>query len=168
MGHALMRIVWASALAMVAFAAPVHAQGAKPSVRATKAIEDCIKNPVPAGKHQPNAEGCIGIVSDPCLDNDNTKSTADMNACIDREQAVWDEFLNETYRRLRAKLDDKQKVKLRDMQRAWIESRNRTCAFYWDFFQGTMASPMSTGCVNRETARRALFLLGFLNDADAK
>jgi hypothetical protein len=27
-----------------------------------------------------------------------------------------------------------------------------------------MASPMAAECVNRETARRALFLLGFLND----
>jgi len=44
----------------------------------------------------------------------------------------------------------------------------RTCAFYWDYFQGTMASPMSAACMNEETARRALFLLGFLHDADAK
>ena len=67
-------------------------------------------------------------------------------------------------RRLREKLDETQRVKLRDMQRAWIASRDRSCGFYWDFYQGTMASPMAAECVNRETARRALFLLGFLND----
>jgi uncharacterized protein YecT (DUF1311 family) len=87
-----------------------------------------------------------------------------MNACIDRERAVWDDILNETFRRLREKLDEGQRVKLRDMQRAWLVSRDKTCAFYWDFYQGTMASPMAASCVNRETARRALFLLGFLND----
>ena len=31
-----------------------------------------------------------------------------------------------------------------------------------------MASPMSAGCVNKETAERALFLLGFLNEAEGK
>ncbi len=36
------------------------------------------------------------------------------------------------------------------------------------YFHGTMASPMSTSCDNREIARRALFLLGFLNDAEGK
>jgi uncharacterized protein YecT (DUF1311 family) len=87
-----------------------------------------------------------------------------MNACIDREVAVWDDILNESFRRLREKLDETQRVKLRDMQRAWIASRDRSCGFYWDFYQGTMASPMAAECVNRETARRALFLLGFLND----
>ena len=45
------------------------------------------------------------------------------------------------------------------MQRAWIESRDRTCAFYDDYHQGTIARPMSALCINRETARRALFLL---------
>ena len=54
------------------------------------------------------------------------------------------------------------------MQRAWIGSRDRTCAFYWDFFRGTMASPMSAFCNNRETARRALFLLGFLDNAEGR
>jgi uncharacterized protein YecT (DUF1311 family) len=91
-----------------------------------------------------------------------------MVTCIAREQAVWDDILNETFRRLRAKLDATQQTKLREMQRAWITSRDKTCAFYWDFFQGTMATPMSAECVNRETGRRALFLLGFLNDLDNK
>ncbi len=54
------------------------------------------------------------------------------------------------------------------MQRAWFASRDKTCAFYWDYFQGTMASPMSASCDNREIARRALLLLGFLNDAEGK
>ncbi|MEJ2378869.1 MAG: lysozyme inhibitor LprI family protein [Pseudolabrys sp.] len=63
---------------------------------------------------------------------------------------------------------DKQKVKRRDMQRAWIASRDKTCAFYWGFFQDTTTSPMTADCVNRETARRALFPLGFLNDAEGR
>lgn len=140
--------------------APAAAQTAKPSARDTAKIQDCLKS-----KHD-KQEACIGIIADPCLESDQTKSTADQNACNDRELAVWDDILNETFRRLRDKLDDTQKVKLRDMQRAWVVSKEKTCAFYWDYYQGTMASPMGSYCVNKETARRALFLLRFLMDAE--
>ena len=81
---------------------------------------------------------------------------------------MWDDILNETYRRLREKLDETQQTKLRDMQRAWMVSRDKGCGFLWDYFQGTMANPMIAECVNRETGRRALYLLGFLNDMDGR
>jgi len=136
----------------------------KPDARAATAIEDCVKSKSATGM----GETCIGIVSGPCLDKAADPSTAGMVACVARERAVWDDILNETYNRLRAKLDDKQQQKLRAMQRAWIAARDATCGFYWDFYQGTMASPMSAGCVNKETAERALFLLGFLNEAEGK
>jgi len=136
----------------------------RPDARASATIQDCVKSKSATGM----GETCIGIVSGPCLDKAADPSTAGMVACIARERAVWDDILNETYNRLRAKLDDKQQQKLRDMQRTWIAARDATCGFYWDFYQGTMASPMSAGCVNKETAERALFLLGFLNEAEGK
>jgi hypothetical protein len=43
--------------------------------------------------------------------------------------------------------------------------RKRTCAFYYDYFQGRMANPMTANCENRETARRAVVLMGFAEDA---
>lgn len=139
---------------------PAAAQTDKPSAKDAAAIQSCLKA-------KPQAQfNCVGVVADPCLERDDTKSTADKNACIDRELAVWDDILNETFRRLRDKLDEQQKTKLRDMQRAWIVSKEKTCAFYWDYFQGTMASPMGSYCVNSETARRALFLRAFLEDAE--
>ena len=46
--------------------------------------------------------------------------------------------------------------------------RDKTCAFYWDFFQGTMASPMSAYCNVRETARRAMFLIFFMDEAEGR
>jgi uncharacterized protein YecT (DUF1311 family) len=145
-------------------ATPVLAAGV-PEARDTAIIQDCVKV---SGADTSKAEACIGRVANPCLDRDDTRSTADQDACIDRERKVSDDILNETFRRLRDKLDETQKGKLREMQRAWIASRDKSCAFYWDFFQGTMASPMGAFCVNRETGRRALFLLGFLNDTDDK
>jgi uncharacterized protein YecT (DUF1311 family) len=111
-------------------------------------------------------ESCIGIVADPCNASDATKSTADQNACNDREARVWDSLLNESYRKLRDKLDETQKGKLRDMQVAWIAAKDKTCAFYWDYYQGTMASPMGSYCVMKETGRRALFLRAFVEEAD--
>jgi uncharacterized protein YecT (DUF1311 family) len=160
MGYALIRTC--IAIACLFLLTSAGAQGA-PESDASAAIQDCVKT------HGPyKGESCIGIVSGPCLQRGETSSTADMVACVASEEKVWDDILNETYRRLREKLDAQQRKKLRDMQRAWIESRDKTCAFYWDFFQGTMASPMSAQCMNRESARRALLLLGFLNDTEEK
>ena len=140
-----------------------EAETAAPNARDVAAVQDCLKSQ--RGRDL-KGERCIGVVVDPCLKR--ARSTADQNACADRELAVWDDILNETYRRLGRRLDDEQKAKARDMQRAWIESRDKTCAFYWDFFQGTMASPMSAYCNVRETARRAMFLIFFMEEAEGR
>lgn len=153
----------AVALALL-LAPPAFAAGA-PDAKDSAVIQDCVKS---SGEDTAKADVCVGRIADPCLARDSTRSTADQNACIDREYKVWDDILNETFRRLRETLDETQKNKLRDMQRAWIASRDASCAFYWDFYQGTMASPMTAYCQTRETARRALFLLGFLNNAGNK
>jgi uncharacterized protein YecT (DUF1311 family) len=147
-------------------AAPGIAQNPKQAGRDSKTIQSCVMNV--KGSVARNGERCIGIIADPCLKRPGALSNADMVACISRESSVWDDILNETFRRLNDKLDSEQKIKLRDMQRAWIESRDRTCAFYYDYHQGSIAVPMSALCVNRETARRALFLLDFLNDAEGR
>jgi uncharacterized protein YecT (DUF1311 family) len=145
-------------------AAPSLAQNNKPDAKASATIEDCVKTKSADG----TGELCIDLVATPCLERDETKSTADMVNCVAVETRVWDDILNETFRRLKERLDDTQQTKLREMQRAWIVSRDKTCDFYWDFYQGTMATPMSADCINRQTAQRALFLLGFLNDTGNK
>src|SRR5262249_11509982 len=119
-------------LTVLLLAQTSFAEVAKPSPRDATAVQHCLKSS--RGKEL-NGERCIGVVADPCLKQ--AKSTADSNACADRELAVWDGMLNETYRRLAEHLDDDQKTKAREMQRAWIESRNKTCDFYWDYYQGT-------------------------------
>jgi uncharacterized protein YecT (DUF1311 family) len=126
MGYALMRAA-AAVFILLMTVAVASAQSKNPNPDDSKALQDCIKAAAPAGKAVTEAESCIGIVSTPCLDDEKTKSTADMNACIDRETVVWNDILNETYRRLREKLDNEQQGKLRDMQRAWVASRDATC-----------------------------------------
>ena len=145
-------------------ALPAFAEG-KPDARDSAAIQNCIKTKT--GRHW-NWENCLGVVSDRCSKNEASMAASEVMACINREQLVWDDILNETYRRLREKLDDQQQVKLRDMQRAWIASRDKSCNFLLDYFEGSMANPMIADCVSRETGRRALYLLGFLNDAEGK
>jgi uncharacterized protein YecT (DUF1311 family) len=158
----MVRAVLPVCIALALAVTPSRAE--KPDAADSAKVQSCVKS----AAETRDRERCIGVVADPCAERDDAQSTADQVACAARELAVWDDILNETYRRLRDKLDTKQKAKLRDMQRAWVQSRTRTCDFYWDFFQGTMASPMSAFCENRETARRALLLLGFLDNAEGR
>jgi uncharacterized protein YecT (DUF1311 family) len=89
--------------------------------------------------------------------------------CLDRERLVWDRIVNDSYKAMMAALDPEQQVKLREMQRSWIQTRDLTCMFWSDYFQGTMANPMIASCTNRETARRAILLRIFADDiADRK
>ena len=87
---------------------------------------------------------------------------------------VWwgDELINlynDAYKTMMDALEPDQQAKLREMQRSWIHTRDLTCAFWYDYFQGTMANPMIAYCNNRETARRAIFLRIFAADiADRK
>jgi uncharacterized protein YecT (DUF1311 family) len=162
------RTAWLALLAIgasIIVSAPGAAQNPKQAARDLAAVQSCIKS-VKGGARQ--AERCIEIVAGPCLKRPAAQSTADMVECAGREATVWDDILNETFRRLGERLDEEQRAKLRDMQRAWIESRDRTCAFYDDYHQGTIARPMTALCINRETARRALFLLDFLNDSEGR
>ncbi len=154
-----------AAAAAALMAAPVLAQD-KPNAKDVAAIEKCIKTKT--GRHWA-WERCIGIVSEPCMKDEESMPPSEVIACEDRERAVWDGILNESYRRLRATLDDDQKNKLQDMQRAWIASRDKNCEFLYDYFQGTMANPMIAACLSRATGVQALYLRGFADDvADRK
>jgi uncharacterized protein YecT (DUF1311 family) len=144
-----------------AAASPSGAETANPRDVAT--ILKCVKTKEAS---RTSAETCVEIVANPCFKGDETAaSDREVIDCIDREQLAWDQLLNEAYGQLRAKLDETQQGKLRDMQRAWIADRELSCKFYYDYFEGTMANPMIASCMNRETARRALFLRIFAEGA---
>jgi uncharacterized protein YecT (DUF1311 family) len=156
----------ATALACIAFlVAPALAQD-KTAAKDVAAIEICIKTKT--GRHWA-WERCIGIISEPCAKNEELMRPSEVIACEDRERAVWDSILNESYRRLREALNDEQKGKLQEMQRAWIASRDKNCEFLYDYFRGTMANPMIAACLSRATGMQALYLRGFADDvADRK
>jgi uncharacterized protein YecT (DUF1311 family) len=145
--------------------APACAQDA-PHAKDLAAIEKCV-----AAKTGRNWawEKCIGLIGDKCAEHEEKMTPSDVIACYDRERAVWDAVLNKSYRVLMSALDDDQKVKLREMQRAWIASRDKNCGFLYDYFQGSMANPMMAACQSRATGMQALYLRGFADDvADRK
>jgi uncharacterized protein YecT (DUF1311 family) len=85
-----------------------------------------------------------------------------MAACHRVETKIWDRILNETFKELLADLKDMEREKKpREMQRAWIVSRDRTCEFYGREIHGSQAIPMGADCVARETTRRTILLKSF-------
>ena len=158
------------ALVCLALAAPALADGARPADR--KTIAACIKSP--AG----NPDSCIGKVSTPCMEQPGGSSTSGMVDCSAREMAVWDERLNEAYRKLvagdlgqtealpenrPAEAARDRPVKgaeiIRDMQRSWLAFRARKCDVNAMTSEGgTLSRVLYGGCVMTETGRQALFL----------
>jgi uncharacterized protein YecT (DUF1311 family) len=156
----------AAAILVVALlgASPAVAQD-KPAAKDSAAIEQCIK--AKTGRHW-NWEKCIGLISEPCSKNEGSMKPSEVTACADRERVVWDDILNVSVRQLTAKLDGEQVGKLRDMQQTWMASRDKTCGFIYDYFEGSMANPMIAHCMSRATGMQALFLRGFADDVAAR
>jgi uncharacterized protein YecT (DUF1311 family) len=152
---------WFVALIAAMFAAtPAFAQD-KPAPKDSAVIEKCIKAKTKVGRNWLN-ENCIGVIANTCAKDDGTDR--EVIDCYDRELAVWDEMLNKSYQTLLKALDSDQQDKLRDMQRAWIASRDKTCEFLYHYFGGIMANPMIAACKSRATGRQALYLRGLAED----
>jgi uncharacterized protein YecT (DUF1311 family) len=139
---------------------PCRAQSEKPTAEQIAAVRGC------AEKNQNDlteAESrCLfNLVATPCQNTAAGQSNLGMADCFRLEEAVWDRLLNENYKTLQAAIDAKQLASLRDMQRAWIASRDSTCGFYDVKINGSIAIPMGAACRARETARRALLLKFF-------
>ena len=133
------------------------AQTRKPTVEEISAVRACVE------KHENDLDAAANKcafkpVADPCMKKEGY-SNLGMADCFRIEHEIWDRLLNEAYKELRQSLDDgEQEKKLREMQRAWIAHRDATCEFYHHKIRGSMAGPMSSARMLRETARRAMLL----------
>jgi uncharacterized protein YecT (DUF1311 family) len=152
---------FAAALASIALLATSAFAQEKPAAKDTATIEKCLKAKT---GHNWAWERCIGAISELCVKKSPKEVPSDVIACYAREQAVWDGILNKSYQTLIKALDEDQQVKLREMQRAWIASRDKNCEFLYDYFQGSMANPMMAACQSRATGMQALYLRGFADD----
>lgn len=137
-----------------------HAQSRKPTPQEVAAIQNCVnknKDNIDEGERQ-----CLfSLVADRCIGDVGAAPDRKLTDCYEIEGSIWDDLLNQNYKRLLDTLDDEQTVKARAMQRAWIVYRDTTCQFYWDKIQGTMANYMKAACLTRESARRAMLLAFF-------
>jgi uncharacterized protein YecT (DUF1311 family) len=137
-----------------------HAQNRKPTAKEITAIRNCAKKYDTSDLNEVERKCPFNLVGAPSMERPEGQSNVGVADCYRLEGAIWYDLLNENYS-LAADLDDEQKAKLRDMQRAWIAYRDSTCGFYYAKIQGTMAGPMTAACVARERARRAVLLQFF-------
>ncbi|MFK3648949.1 lysozyme inhibitor LprI family protein [Lysobacter enzymogenes] len=107
----------------------------------------------PARKHAETAHaGVLRPQYQRCVDASGGAAPA-MQDCIDEEHAWQDRRLNETYRRLIARLPANAAASLRERQRAWIRQRDRDCDPGATPGQGQLFDADS--CRTRRTAERA-------------
>jgi uncharacterized protein YecT (DUF1311 family) len=165
--HLLLSLVFA-----LIVADPVAARADDtPAAKDVATIGDCLhKLDKKRGSQETDEATCLMTVARPCTGgNEEGVNSRRLIECLDRERLVWDKMVNDSYKAMMAALDPDQQTKLREMQRSWIQTRDLTCGFWYDYFQGLMANPMIAYCNNRETARRAIYLRVFAIDiADRK
>ena len=149
-------------------AGPSLAHAVDPPAKDVATIDDCLRKQQQrkgGSSQEADEAACLMRIAKPCMGGDEAGAADHRKMdCLARERLVWDKSLNDSYTFLMKALDPDQQTKLRDMQRSWIQTRDLTCAFWYDYFQGTMANPMIAYCNNRETARRAIFLRVFAGD----
>jgi uncharacterized protein YecT (DUF1311 family) len=146
-----------AALFAIMVTGPADAQSRKPTAREVAAVRDCAtktRDDVDAGEMK-----CLfKLVAEPCMGPPGAAPDRVMADCFRIEGVIWNDLLNENYKKLLATLDDEQPAKARAMQRAWIAYRDTTCGFYDDKIRGSMSNMMHAACHTRETARRAMLL----------
>ena len=152
---------------------PLPARADDPSPKDVATIGDCLRKQQKkkgGSSQEADEAACLMTVAKPCMGGDEVAAVDRRKLdCLDRERLVWDKILNDSHKAMMNGLDPDQQTKLREMQRSWIQTRDLTCAFWYDYFQGTMANPTIAYCNNRETARRAIYLRVFATDiADRK
>ena len=76
---------------------------------------------------------------DPCAD---AQSQAEMNMCWGKEYKAADAKMNKTYQEFMSKLDESEKMQLKNAQLAWLKYRDANCDFVADQYKGGTMRPM--------------------------
>ena len=144
-------------ISLMSMTGMVHAQeDERPTAAERAALLKCLKDKRQA--QQPE-DGCIFSNVDVCMEKPSGHTTLGQRLCNARESAIWDELLNDRYKRLRAAVSKPGAKKLRNIQRSWISWRKAKCEMPYILFEGgTLAGPLAAGCVLKATAVRAIEL----------
>ena len=76
---------------------------------------------------------------DPCAD---AQSQAEMNMCWGKEYKAADAKMNKTYQDFMSKLDESERMQLKNAQLAWLKYRDANCDFVADQYKGGTMRPM--------------------------
>ena len=117
----------------------------------------------------------LGIVASPNLADansfkisqnvncNNPQTTLEMRVCAGKSYEAADKKLNQVYRQLRPKLNAKQQKRLVDAQTAWIQFRDKSCAFEAGEVEGGTLEPvLKLSCLTDVTQQRVKNLEGYL------
>ena len=104
------------------------------------------------------AASCIGVIAEPCQNQPDGQSNLGMAQCYDREAAVWDERLNQNYKKRLDGAEPAYRDALKKMQRAWLAYRDAKCGSISIGETGSISVPETAICMLEETARQAIFL----------
>lgn len=119
-------------------------------------IAVCISNDNQMGG---DGSGCIGVVSDMCLDEDTQGTTVSMRACISDEHRAWDWLMNDNYQVLLGMLgSDIDRTRLREAQRLWNQFVTAFCPLGYQITQTSMSLVSGDQCMMEMTARQDLEL----------
>ena len=157
-------------LAACIAAAASPAQAEEPAAKYAAAIGDCLRKQdrKRGGSQEADEAACLMVVARPCMGDEAAATDRRRIDCLDRERLVWDGIVAQSDKAMMTALEPAQRTKLREMQQAWTRSRELSCGFWYDYFEGTMANPMIASCHNREAARRAILLRIFAADLAAR
>jgi uncharacterized protein YecT (DUF1311 family) len=101
---------------------------------------------------------------DPCAD---AQSQAEMNMCWGKEYKAADAKMNKTYQDFMSKLDESEKMQLKNAQLAWLKYRDANCDFVADQYKGGTMRPMIAAiCLADVTNARVNELKSQLKDRE--
>jgi uncharacterized protein YecT (DUF1311 family) len=96
----------------------------------------------------------------------NPQTQLDMNRCTQAEYAQADAQLNQVYQRVKAEATGNAEAALVNAEKAWIEFRDRNCAFVQAPFEGGSIQPtVYYGCLTTTTLERVEVLRGQVSTA---
>ena len=102
--------------------------------------------------------------TDPCAD---AQSQAEMNMCWGKEYKAANAKLNKIYQDFMSKLDESEKVQLKNAQLAWLKYRDANCDFVADQYKGGTMRPMIAAmCLAEVTNARVNELKSQIKDRE--
>lgn len=141
----------------VSGASPTATQAAPtPTVSATLAEPDAGADNVAPNEARPDE---VVAQAPDCA---SPQTQADINQCAAKSAEVADDKLNEVYQQLKTTLTANEQKLLTDAQLAWIEFRDKNCAFSSGRFEGGSIAPtVYSTCIERTTQQRTEELQGY-------